>query len=166
MIVTQQIIEAGKSINGGWNLQQMKCLGFENGWERKWIRRIVGKDLPEENIKRFLDWKNAHINRPKAGKALQNKKDFWFEPITKEIKYAEQYQHPNWQKMRLIILKRDCFKCVNCGNRDNTLHAHHIKYIGGKFIWEVPHWYIVTLCEDCHSEEHNKDLRSKSKSFS
>lgn len=150
--MTKEILEQGKSINGGWNLRQVEALGF-SGWEFRWKKKSIGKDLPEDSINRFLELKDAHTN----GKS---KKELRFEPINGDIKYADQYKHPNWQKMRLVVLKRDSFACKNCGSKDKTLHAHHLKY-RGKFIWDVPHWYIVTLCEDCHSEEHNKDLRIK-----
>lgn len=155
MIITPQIMEAGKSVNGGWNLEQVKCLGYK-GWEYKWKRKAIGKDVPEEDVKRFLMLKDAHTNG-----ISKNSKGIKFEPVNDDIKYSEQYKHPNWQKMRLVVLKRDSFACKNCGTKSITLHAHHLKYIKGKHIWEVPHWYIVTLCEDCHSEEHGRDLRIK-----
>lgn len=41
------------------------------------------------------------------------------------------------------------------------LHVHHLKYLRGKMIWEVPLFYLVTLCEDCHSKEHGRDLKAK-----
>lgn len=64
MIFTEEILEQGKSINGGWNTEQLTCLGetFLKGWRR----RLLGRDYPEETIKNFIDLKNSH--KPKVKK--------------------------------------------------------------------------------------------------
>lgn len=69
-------------------------------------------------------------------------------------KYSEQIKSPKWQKRRLDILNRDNFTCQICGCKDKTLHVHHTIYIPGRNIWEYEDNQLVTLCEDCHSEEH------------
>lgn len=157
MILTKEIFELGKSSNNGYNTQQLRVLGLV-GFESRWKRKVIGKDFPEDVINRFLELKDAHFKNQKAIKD-RNKKDFIDCPS--DLSRKDQYLHPNWQRMRLKVLKRDGFRCVNCRSLNKTLHAHHLKYNKGGFIWEVPHWYIVTLCEDCHSLEHNRDLRSK-----
>lgn len=62
---------------------------------------------------------------------------------------SESYKHPNWQRKRLEILSRDDFTCVACGDKESTLHVHHIAYDSGE-IWDVPNEYLQTLCEKCH----------------
>lgn len=155
MLLTDEIVDNAMSINGGWNLKQMNALGLPQ-WQRGWRKKLVGHDFSEESINEFLLLKDSHLNPRKLKKS-----QFTFEPITTNIKFQDQYKHPNWQRFRLNILKRDDFRCKNCGSRSKTLHAHHLKYIKNKFVWEVPIWYVVTLCEDCHSEEHSRDLRIK-----
>lgn len=150
MIVTEQIIEQGMSINGGWNFAQIRALGYDPS--KKWKRVVIGKDIPDERVKLFLELKG-----------VRSKKNLCFEPVFESISFKDQYVHPNWQKFRLAVFKRDKYQCVNCGERNKTLHAHHLKYVHGKFIWDVPTWYVVTLCEDCHSKEHGRDLRIKTK---
>jgi len=68
------------------------------------------------------------------------------------MSYSDSLKHPNWQKRRLEILKRDDFTCRNCQSSDKTLNVHHIKYKGKP--WEVESKYLITLCEDCHGQEH------------
>ncbi len=63
--------------------------------------------------------------------------------------------------MRLLVFQRDKYTCVDCKSQEKTLHAHHLKYGKDKYIWDVPIWYLVTLCEDCHSREHGRDLTLK-----
>ena len=72
------------------------------------------------------------------------------------MKYADQIKDPRWQKKRLEILKRDEFTCQQCGNKELTLHVHHKHYNKGAKIWEYENWELTTLCENCHSEKHNK----------
>ncbi len=155
MLITDKIIDQGMSINGGWNLKQMNALGMKE-WVHGWRKRVVGLDWPDERIQLFLSLKDAHV---KHGKKIKN--ELIFEPIVTTLNFPDQYKHPNWQKFRLEVLRKDNFKCVGCHNTSKTLHVHHLKYIKGKYIWEVPIWYTVTLCEDCHSKEHNRDLRIK-----
>lgn len=166
MILTKELFEKGKSSNGGWNNQQLKCLGIVNP-TRGWKHEIIGKDFPEEAIRMFIDLKDAHFKYKHEQGGLLKKKVMQkmgiikFTPTFGNIPYKDQYLHPNWQKMRTHVLNRDKFTCVNCRSDNKTLHAHHLKYNKAGYIWGVPHWYIVTLCEDCHSEEHNRDLRAK-----
>jgi hypothetical protein len=63
MILTKEIIEQGKSSNSGWSAEQLNCFGetFVHGWKR----RIIGKDFPEETIKKFVALKNQHLSLTK-----------------------------------------------------------------------------------------------------
>lgn len=147
---------AGKSINGGWNNKQVMLLG-EDMTVSGWFRRLTGKDVSLDAYNEFLSLTNAHLN--KSSKVDRAKLKNAHIPADPNLPWAEQYKHPNWQRVRLAILKRDKFRCVECGDNQSTLHVHHIKYRKSGFIWDVPKWYLVTLCEGCHSEEHGRDLR-------
>lgn len=68
--------------------------------------------------------------------------------------YAEKLRHPNWQKKRLQILDRDGFKCRVCSSADTTLHVHHLHYVRGRDPWDYGNASLITLCEGCHSYEH------------
>lgn len=77
---------------------------------------------------------------------------FWF-----YMKYSEKFKDPRWQKKRLEILERDGFACRLCCDSENTLNAHHLYYINSRSPWEYPNSSIITLCEECHKEEHDSD---------
>lgn len=70
--------------------------------------------------------------------------------------YQEALQHPLWQKKRLEILEAADWRCVCCGNRNEQLHAHHIYYYygQGRKPWEYDNDELVSLCDDCHTTEH------------
>lgn len=84
--------------------------------------------------------------------------------------YSEILKSNEWKQKRLVILKRDNFKCQHCSQKDN-LQVHHKKYIKGKMPWEVPNNYLITLCSNCHTKEHEgkhistftKSIKSKNK---
>ena len=68
--------------------------------------------------------------------------------------YAEQYRHPQWQKRRLERLEKARFECENCGDKEQTLHVHHIRYSKGANVWEYDDNELEVLCETCHAELH------------
>lgn len=71
------------------------------------------------------------------------------------MNYAEKLKNPKWQRKRLEILSRDNFSCQICGDKEATLHVHHIEYIG-KNPWDTPDYLLETLCDECHSMKHVK----------
>lgn len=66
--------------------------------------------------------------------------------------YSEKLRNPKWQKRRLEILNRDHFTCRLCGDKERTLHVHHIRYDRGADPWDYPDNTLVTVCEACHEE--------------
>jgi len=70
------------------------------------------------------------------------------------MNYSEMLKSPKWQKKRLEIMERDGWKCTVCGNTENQLQVHHVKYINGRKPWEYENDELKTLCIDCHKDEH------------
>lgn len=60
-----------------------------------------------------------------------------------------------WGGQRHTALQRDDFVCQSCGIGDCRLHVHHKvpRSSGGTDHLDN----LVTLCPDCHAEEHNQD---------
>lgn len=69
--------------------------------------------------------------------------------------YQEQLKDPRWQKKRLEILDRDNFACQKCGDTKSTLHVHHYYYDKYMNLWEYEDEFLVTLCEECHTEQES-----------
>ena len=80
--------------------------------------------------------------------------------------YKEQIKSPKWQKRRLEIMERDNFTCQICGCKDKTLHVHHTIYIPKREIWDYEDNQLITLCEDCHNNEHGKYAQTLSEYIS
>ena len=72
-----------------------------------------------------------------------------------KLTYAEKLKDPRWQQLRLRVFERDKWTCRMCDAKEKTLHAHHVQY---HLYAEGPSDYdietIITLCVNCHSEEH------------
>lgn len=64
--------------------------------------------------------------------------------------YFELLKHPEWQKMRLVVMERERFECEQCGDKSKTLNVHHTYYEKGLKPWEYPAETLRCLCEDCH----------------
>lgn len=158
--ITKSILNKGKSINGGWGRNQLKVLGedFSKGWKK----RLIGKTISKEQYNDFIKLKDSHFKRSleeitemrkKRKEARRKKNKVKLLSTNKILTYQEQYEHPNWQRVRLEVLSRDQFTCKYCGNEHEQLHVHHLRY-QGKFIWNTPVKYLVTLCKTCHKKQH------------
>jgi len=73
-----------------------------------------------------------------------------------EKNYSEKLRDPRWQKIRLQVFERDDWTCQMCDDSEKTLAVHHKYYEKGKEPWEYPLDALITLCEDCHTEEYNE----------
>lgn len=69
--------------------------------------------------------------------------------------FFAKYKDPRWQRKRLEIMGRDGWKCVCCGNSDETLNVHHAYYVKDADPWDYPESALVTLCRSCHEIKHD-----------
>ena len=72
--------------------------------------------------------------------------------IQVETNRKSLYELPSWKKKRAEILERDKHICQICGRKAEVVH--HIKYLGDSYKkpWNIENDYLVSLCEDCHSQ--------------
>lgn len=70
--------------------------------------------------------------------------------------YLEKLKDPRWQQMRLRVFERDGWCCQSCNATQYTLVVHHRYYLKGHEPWDYPIDALITLCEDCHSNEKNE----------
>lgn len=60
---------------------------------------------------------------------------------------------PVWQELRQACLKRDGYRCAQCGSAIN-LQVHHIHYPD---VWgEESLDDLKTFCDDCHRKLHKE----------
>lgn len=64
MILTNEIMELGKSARGAWSHRQLKLLGVkpnQNKLPSGWKRKVIGRDYDEEVIAEFIALKDVHL---------------------------------------------------------------------------------------------------------
>ncbi len=73
---------------------------------------------------------------------------------------AEFEKNPDYEKMRLLVLERDGWKCTypGCGARAQ-LHVHHIQYRSHGVIHSP--WNLTTVCNFHHDLIHKKHVGLK-----
>ena len=74
-------------------------------------------------------------------------------PMYKYMK-RQYLQSPKWNKKRLAVLQRDQYTCQSCGITSVPLHVHHMS--GYDLIPNEPTTCLISLCETCHTAEHDK----------
>lgn len=68
--------------------------------------------------------------------------------------YKEQLGDSRWLRKKTEILERDNYTCQKCGATSH-LNVHHLSYEKDKRAWEYPNEQLVTLCYECHNDEHD-----------
>lgn len=63
--LTNDMIEAGRSRNGGWSTAQLRALGV-NGFRPKWKRNLIGSEVDKEAYERFLSLRDVHLESEAA----------------------------------------------------------------------------------------------------
>jgi hypothetical protein len=74
MILTEEILEQGKSRNGSWSTEQIRVLG--ETMTRGWRYRLLNRDISEERIQQFLDLKDFHLDNRLIGRTRKKKRIF------------------------------------------------------------------------------------------
>lgn len=66
------------------------------------------------------------------------------------------YDSKEWQQVREAVLKRDLYLCQHCGKP--ATEVHHIIHLSPDNIGDISVTMnmdnLVSLCRDCHFEEH------------
>jgi 5-methylcytosine-specific restriction endonuclease McrA len=153
IVLTRELFDAGLSERGGTSLRQLAALGLSGGWKTGWKQKIIGKVIKKTAYDEYLSLRDGRPRNTSNGLGLNLLQE------TRKIPWADQYQHPNWQRIKCSVLIRDKFTCRICGEVKKQLHVHHLKYEQKKYIWEIDLKYLFTLCDDCHNKVHDGKLK-------
>ena len=98
----------------------------------------------------------GYLSRSNFLAAVELAKENLAEERRREASYQATCEHQDylqseeWKNKRLIILKRDNFKCVDCGKK--ATEVHHLNY---NFLHtSEEEKYCVSLCKECHKKRH------------
>ena len=84
VIVTNEIIEAGKSGMGGWNRRQVEAIGMKWPLTQGWKFRIIGTTVERSKVAEFLSLKGATKRPRKVRGQTAIKSDLPFSVATGE----------------------------------------------------------------------------------
>lgn len=66
--------------------------------------------------------------------------------------YREYLKSEAWRRKRYVVLKRDNWRCVNCGER--ATQVHHTRY-AKRNIGKEPIEWLISVCKQCHDSLHH-----------
>ena len=72
IIITKEILEAGRSSRGLWSMKQIRMLGVSS-FSVSLPKTIIGKEFPEEIVQEFLALKDKHLKPEQISAALEKK---------------------------------------------------------------------------------------------
>lgn len=123
---------------------------------------IITKKIKERRISRkpynyfkneyikSMGWAEDRENNPKRDELLQQ-----LDSLTERQAYYrfEYLQSEAWQRKRYVVLKRDNWTCVYCGNA--ATQVHHKRYAKNNIGSEPIDW-LVSVCNSCHGQIHRE----------
>ncbi|UMQ41623.1 MULTISPECIES: hypothetical protein [unclassified Chryseobacterium] len=71
--------------------------------------------------------------------------------------YHKYLESPEWKAKRELVFKRDGYICTQCKCKP-AFHAHHLTY---ENIFNEKLEDLISVCADCHSKIHYKELMQK-----
>jgi predicted restriction endonuclease len=126
---------------------------------------LKGRVFSEETIKKFIGKKQSLETRMKKSEAQKgNKGSNWRGGVSEENNRIRQsIEFAEWRK---AVFERDNYTCQKCGaklikskTKNIILHPHHIKSFADypEFRFDVDNG--ITLCKDCHKNEHRRSKK-------
>lgn len=64
LTLTNEMIDRGRSRNGGWSNRQFELLGVTFPAKRGWKKALVGKPVPADVFQQFIDLRDKHLPTP------------------------------------------------------------------------------------------------------
>jgi len=109
MLLTQAILEKGKSSRGSWSAKQLALFGVDyNRMSKGWIRSIINREYSESVIIEFLALKDEHLKRKKK----QDQLSFGF------INTQDKKINKKAEKLRRYKSACESVSCDKIGNMD------------------------------------------------
>lgn len=88
------------------------------------------------------------------GYALFKEWSFQIERKERREYYRNVYLKSDaWKRKRYVVLKRDNWRCVYCGQP--ATQVHHKRYAKWN-IGKEPIKWLVSVCKSCHDAQHGK----------
>jgi 5-methylcytosine-specific restriction endonuclease McrA len=170
--LTRAIFSKGLSSKGLLRPAQFRALGY-SGPFKGWKNNLVGKQFSSGQLDEFI-----RLRKPRHRKGAKEDgakvRDLKTERSKQKHRerqkniYRRDLNDDRWKEKRNFIIERDGYRCVMCGEKRGAgiiLNVHHLLYDKDLDMWDVPDFYLVTLCTRCHKKEHSRKLAPPKKHF-
>jgi hypothetical protein len=129
----------------------IKNMDWDWFWRNLYYRLERGKDFQilYYDAMKYIKFQYNFIQYLKKNKLRKG-----FKKLPKDF-----YNSYEWAEARIIILKRDDFKCRHCGNLAN--HVDHIN--SARYYPELaldPN-NLISSCEDCHKNRQRRGFKNR-----
>lgn len=170
-ILTKEIFKQALSAKNMLRPAQFRALGYDNIF-KGWRSFLIGKEFTQRQLDEFVLLRKGgvalSVKDKEKVKLKRLKREYKQQQNKKKNNYNKDLKNDKWVAKRNKILKRDGYKCVMCAEKRGSvvkLNVHHILYDKDLNMWNVPDFYLVTLCDSCHKIEHSKRLSPPKKHF-
>ena len=69
--------------------------------------------------------------------------------------YEALLMRKEWKDFAAQVKEHYGWKCQACKAIDKPLHAHHKKYVKGRYPWQYHLDLMACLCDECHEFHHS-----------
>ena len=124
VIITEEIFEAGKSINGGWSNTQLGFLGITpaqlkvSGWKKD----AIGREVEQCDIDKFVAYKDRHLSSNKI-KRIKEKKNLPVDSNTIDLFGNDKLSKINFPDIKDLDYNKRLSMALNLAFSDSQLAA-------------------------------------------
>lgn len=119
----------------------------------KMIKSLTGKKQDKQHVEKR---KLSIIKKHKLDPTLRIRQ-------TEKVRELAHNKPMGWSRIRLIALKRDGYKCQECGKENKRLIVHHKDHKGRNLpsilLMNNNLDNLITLCSGCHIRIHTWKVR-------
>lgn len=91
------------------------------------------------------------MGRPGRKKRIRDQNRRAPRKLNRREEYAKYLKSPEWQEIRQIVLERDSYRCLCCGDPANEVHhrSYSPRVMAGR-----GNNKLASICRRCHSRIH------------
>jgi 5-methylcytosine-specific restriction endonuclease McrA len=168
MVVTKEWLAKFRSPNNGYFSAQTMALGLVYPPKKGWLKRIIGKEISEEQR---IAFEAGATSKSKARKAVKNLNRSNIE-IAAQLSKAQKTHRPipsndyvttdaflqsyEWRKLRMEALKLHGARCQCCGATPATGAIMNVDHIKPRRLFPAKALDLSNLQVLCHECNHGK----------
>ncbi len=122
-------------------------------------KSLVGLDVEYIEIKTDIYTAKQRLHNNPSGRDIEEWEKAIDRYFTAEADYSYFYKTKEWERKRIVILKKDRYLCKECYRYGKVVEAntvHHVIPLQVRPDLKLNNKNLISLCEGCHEKMHNK----------